>query len=316
MLSVLGTKAVSATLSAVLTSLCGLLPWKIGKYVDPENQRHKFVISLSLCCGAGILMATCLTHMAPEFIENLEKAYPTFPMPLGLTFMCIGFFLIYLIEETVHSCLQKKGKDKDGVSNILPEGITGPATDCNNKAQLQNGVEEDIPSVEIQQPQKQSTSLREMLTVLALSFHSVFEGMAIGLENSQAHVWLMFSAIAVHKSVIAFCVGLELFTKPANTTVKVSVIYVLTFASMTPLGICVGMGITSVLEPDSQSWLAVVGFSQALAGGTLLYVTVFEILDRERARPDVNGLAQLAAIVLGFAIILAVGVYVEKMGIE
>ena len=47
--------------------------------------------------------------------------------------------------------------------------------------------------------------------MLALSFHAVFEGLAVGLEESTADVWTMFGAIATHKFIITFCVRFDLF---------------------------------------------------------------------------------------------------------
>ena len=37
------------------------------------------------------------------------------------------------------------------------------------------------------------SSLRDFFTVLALSFHAVFEGLAIGLETESKDVWLLFA---------------------------------------------------------------------------------------------------------------------------
>ena len=37
------------------------------------------------------------------------------------------------------------------------------------------------------------SSLRDFFTVLALSFHAVFEGLAIGLEEESKDVWLLFA---------------------------------------------------------------------------------------------------------------------------
>jgi zinc transporter ZupT len=37
------------------------------------------------------------------------------------------------------------------------------------------------------------SSLRDFFTVLALSFHAVFEGLAIGLETEAKDVWLLFA---------------------------------------------------------------------------------------------------------------------------
>ena len=37
------------------------------------------------------------------------------------------------------------------------------------------------------------SALRDFFTVLALSFHAVFEGLAVGLENEAKDVWLLFA---------------------------------------------------------------------------------------------------------------------------
>ena len=45
---------------------------------------------------------------------------------------------------------------------------------------------------------------------------------------------------------------------------------------------------------------------QALAAGTLLYVCVFEILEREKSKEHVPGLLQLLFVILGFTTLLLV----------
>ncbi len=37
-----------------------------------------------------------------------------------------------------------------------------------------------------------ASSIRDFVTVLALSFHAVFEGLAVGLEPDNADVWQLF----------------------------------------------------------------------------------------------------------------------------
>ena len=41
------------------------------------------------------------------------------------------------------------------------------------------------------------------------SLHAVFEGIALGLTASESSVWYLFFAIASHKFVISFCVGMQ-----------------------------------------------------------------------------------------------------------
>ena len=54
------------------------------------------------------------------------------------------------------------------------------------------------------------SAIRTFFVVAALSFHSVIEGMTIGLERDGTEVWMSFLAVSLHKFVIAFSVGVEL----------------------------------------------------------------------------------------------------------
>ena len=46
--------------------------------------------------------------------------------------------------------------------------------------------------------------LRDFFTVLALSFHAVFEGLAVGLETDSKDVWLLFAGKLVTIEMVIF----------------------------------------------------------------------------------------------------------------
>lgn len=143
-------------------------------------------------------------------------------------------------------------------------------------------------------------SFRGFLAVLALSFHAVFEGLAVGLEMNPTNVWYLFGAIATHKFVIAFCVGMELVS--SKTKAFLVIFYIGVFAIVTPLGIGIG-----ILLSDDTSGLAAASsmttILQGMAAGTLLYVVFFEVLQKERANTN-HGAWQLISIILGFMVML------------
>ncbi|XP_075217128.1 zinc transporter ZIP1-like [Lycorma delicatula] len=143
-------------------------------------------------------------------------------------------------------------------------------------------------------------SFRGLLAVLALSFHAIFEGLAVGLEKSVRNVWYMFAAIATHKFVIAFCVGIGLVS--SDTRLPLIVVYVATFAMVTPIGIGIGIALSEEdITQSTDSLLPVL--LQGMAAGTLLYVIFFEVLQRERNNTQ-SGALQLAAIIAGFCTML------------
>ncbi|CAH0754617.1 unnamed protein product [Bemisia tabaci] len=144
-------------------------------------------------------------------------------------------------------------------------------------------------------------SFRGLLAVLALSFHEIFEGLAVGLEKSKKNVWYLFIAIATHKFVIAFCVGVELVS--SKTRLSLLVVYVATFAVVTPIGIGAGIALSTYHGEASDGGLTTT-LLQGMAAGTLLYVVFFEVLQRERANTQ-SGLLQLLAIMAGFGTMFA-----------
>ncbi|CAH1783599.1 unnamed protein product [Owenia fusiformis] len=136
--------------------------------------------------------------------------------------------------------------------------------------------------------------------LLALSFHSIFEGIALGLQESNAQIWLLFVSLAVHKAFIAFGMGstfVETFAK-----IRTTVIFMCIFAIVTPIGIVAGILIT-IYGGDNGNNVAT-GVLQTIATGTFLYVTFFEVLGHEIgdhskfSRP--KDLLKLLATIIGF----------------
>lgn len=165
----------------------------------------------------------------------------------------------------------------------------------NNNGDKANGIDDDIIV----------SSLRGLLIVLALSVHELFEGLAVGLEGSAQNVWYLFSAVAAHKLVLAFCVGVELIV--AKTHRWLAFVYVLTFSIVSPIGIGIGILVSS---GDVNSSTALVSaILQGLASGTLLYVVFFEILQKDK-----SGLLQLVATLIGFFIMFGLQ-FISKFSI-
>ncbi|CAG5133593.1 unnamed protein product [Candidula unifasciata] len=118
--------------------------------------------------------------------------------------------------------------------------------------------------------------LRAFLLLFALSFHTIFDGLAVGLQDSISAIWQVFTAIAIHKSIIAFCLGLELFKCHPDQPWR-AFSWICFFSLMSPIGIGLGIGLTSGGIDDLARLLSS-SILQGLAAGTFLYVTFLEIL--------------------------------------
>lgn len=103
----------------------------------------------------------------------------------------------------------------------------------------------------------------------------------------------MLGAVSAHKLVIAFCIGVELISNRTKTWL--SVVYITTFAIVSPLGIGIGLILVGGEGATAAGVYSVV--LQGLASGTLLYVIFFEIWKSDR-----TGIIQYIAALFGFGL--------------
>ncbi|XP_003493713.1 zinc transporter ZIP3-like isoform X2 [Bombus vosnesenskii] len=312
MSNILVAKGVTMVILCTVSIAMGILPMRVARRLKwntsgVENPRSMKLVSLLLGFGGGVLFCTTFLHLLPEVKEGLEHLaadgkLPELNFSLAETLTCTGFFIMYLVEESVHTHLRKKqahrkensNKDVTKSTNELVENGQTLANCVSGHSHYNgHGHSHHLPVIMDEKDDFVISSLRGLLIVLGLSVHELFEGLAIGLESSASYVWYMFAGVAAHKFVIAFCIGLELIA--SNTRQYLSVIYVCTFAIVSPLGIAIGMFLVGEESATANGILPVL--LQGLASGTLLYVVFFEILQEHR-----TGLQQYISILFGFAV--------------
>ncbi|XP_062126557.1 zinc transporter ZIP1 [Drosophila sulfurigaster albostrigata] len=349
--SLLMAKVTAMVVLCCASALCGSIPFLLNRFYhwteNQTNARSATVVKCLLYFGGGVLLATTFLHLLPEVQEVVEQLQeceliPELTFPLAELLMCCGFFLMYFIEEAMHSYMHRNQQDNAGAaferghsirhSHLVKPTAAAPgqttnaaelaAPVANASLSVQDLMQNDLEqqkygAVHHQQHSHNhshahnhghshnhmviadasddilASSLRGLFIVLALSLHELFEGMAIGLESSANSVWFMFGAVSAHKLVLAFCVGVELIV--ARTRLSLAVLYVLTFAVVSPLGIGLGILISHGQSGGGPNLISAV--LQGFACGTLIYVVFFEILSKNR-----SGLRAYLALFVGFVI--------------
>ncbi|KAG6613095.1 Zinc (Zn2)-Iron (Fe2) Permease (ZIP) family [Phytophthora cinnamomi] len=120
-----------------------------------------------------------------------------------------------------------------------------------------------------------------MVLFVALSFHSVLEGLGIGAQTETA--WGVFLAIIMHKGLAAFALGSGLVQ--SAMPVAYVMLYMFVFSFMSIIGIVVGW----IIAADSSEDSAAAGICVALASGTFIYVAVMEVIPQEFPRHSHGG---------------------------
>lgn len=117
----------------------------------------------------------------------------------------------------------------------------------------------------------------QMWNVFIICFR--FTGIAIGLQHHEASkVWFLTIAMMIHSATSLFCVGMKFLAMKAST--KSIIHHFIVQALASPIGILVGYWI--LVGGKLEQTLLIDGYFEALSTGTILYITFFEALSKEK----------------------------------
>lgn len=224
--------------------------------------------------------------------------------PLAETMMMIGLFLTVFVEQTALAF------KKDKPSFIDLETFNAGGSEAGSDSEY------DTPFISSSQgfagdgdlhphghqhghfnPAKLAGAgpLRLLGLVFALSAHSVFEGLALGLQDDGAQLASLFLGVAIHETLAAVALGVSV--AKTSLGMKHAVKLGLTVSLMIPLGMVLGMVIESA---QTLAGTVVSVVLQGLAAGTFLFITFFEILSRELDEKQ-DRLLKVLFLILGYA---------------
>lgn len=272
-------KIVVIVVLLLVTLIFCFIPYVLNrwfKWTDraQTNARDFLAVLCLLNFGGGVLIATTFIHILPAVIGTVDALQQcdmlvTTPFALPEILMCTGFYLMYSIEELMYFVVGRQQRRKRQALQRAEKAEKGLEQAEEQEQQQQLEVEEE----------EQPNWLRGLGIIVALSLHELFGGMAIGLEGSVDTVWFMCGAIAAHKLVLAFSIGMEIMM--AHTRWLIAVIYLIVFSIVTPIGVGIGIAVSESSAANEPSIPA--GILQGIACGTLLYVVYFEIVAKNHA---------------------------------
>uniref|UniRef100_A0A1A8HQN8 Zinc transporter ZIP3 n=3 Tax=Nothobranchius TaxID=28779 RepID=A0A1A8HQN8_NOTKU len=284
--------------------------------VDCEKaNRYRRALALCNSFGGGVFLATCFNTLLPAVREKvlivLKQLNIDGDYPLAETMMMVGFFITVFVEQAVLSFRRDKpsfidletfnagGSDAGSDSEYDTPFISSPRGSA-ERGGAQGHHHGHFAPTEV----AGAGPLRLASLVLALSAHSVFEGLALGLQEDGAKLGRLFLGVAVHETLAAVALGVS--TAKASIGMTDATKLGVTVSLMIPLGAVVGMGIESA---QTLAAGVVSALLQGLAAGTFLFVTFFEILSRE-LEDKRDRLLKVLFLILGYAA-LAVLIFIK-----
>lgn len=291
-----------------LAGMLGLFGLMLGGVLVPvrlllvdrdKAQRYRRPLSLCNSFGGGVFLATCFNALLPTVRDKVSAVFSELQTssdyPVAETMMMLGFFLTVFVEQAVLTFRKER-----------PSFINLETFNAGGGSEAGSDSEYDTPFISGPAPRHHGHShfdpahlaaagpLRLISLVLALSAHSVFEGLALGLQEEGGKLGGLFLGVAVHETLAAVALGVSMAR--AALTMRDAAKLGATVSAMIPLGVVVGISIASA-QTFAGNVVSVV--LQGLAAGTFLFVTFFEILARELEEKQ-DRLLKVLFLVLGY----------------
>ncbi|NXQ39395.1 S39A3 protein, partial [Catharus fuscescens] len=283
----------------VLLLAGALLPVRLIEADYEKAQRSRRALALWNAFGGGVFLATCFNALLPavrgKLDEILRQNNITTDYPVAETIMMVGFFLSVFVDQ-LFLTLQKEKPSFIDLETFNAGSDGGSDSEYESPFMGSARGRDHGPHSHLNLPELARCGPRRLLgLVFALCTHSIFEGLALGLQEDGSRVVSLFLGVAVHETLVAVALGISMAkaSLPLRDAAKLAVAVCL----MIPLGIGIGMGIES-----SRSAAGSVAslLLQGVAGGTFLFITFFEILAKELEDKS-HRLLKVLCLVLGYA---------------
>ena len=190
--------------------------------------------------------------------------------------------IMYKRKNSYTETINKKDKVKE-IANIISnqkEKIFELDDEYASLIQVKNDKEnnnndkinEEEKNDKEKEKEKEKNTLTPYVLLMALSLHGIFEGIALGVLNSNSECIVLFIAIIAHKWAESFALGISFYNAGIQNKIFIEMLTIFTF--FTPVGILIGMYF-------SKSGLLIEGIMLSISSGTFIYVSTSEVIVEE-----------------------------------
>ena len=277
-------KVVSIVVFLVMAVIFGVMPHFIEKC-----RKSTTFLSVSNAFAGGLFLGIGLFHVLPESNEMLEDLTDA---PLAFFCAFLSYALILFVEKVsfnshsllhdhdhLHIHLHKEEKEeKDEKEAPMVKVDMKPKDEEHENEHENNDADHHEHEHEHEEHTHKGSSITPYILLLALGFHGLFEGMALGIQSSVQSTLSLFLAIAAHKWAASLTLGIS-FVK-AGIMRRQLIIMVLIFAFIGPVGVAIGLILSSTANEIVQ------GIFLAISVGTFIYIACTEVLVEEFENPN------------------------------
>ncbi|KAK8296022.1 hypothetical protein V6Z12_D05G099200 [Gossypium hirsutum] len=214
--------------------------------------------------AGGVFLATSLIHFLSDSNETFgDLTTKTYPFAFMLA--SVGY-LLTMLGDCIIVSVTSSSKREVRVQVQVEEGRT--ADDEHSK---DVGMDSNNPVF------FKTTSFGDtLLLILALCFHSIFEGIAIGVAGTKGDAWKNLWTISLHKIFAAIAMGIALLRMIPKRPFLLTCGYSFAFAVSSPIGVGIGIAIDATTQGHVADWIYAI--SMGLACGVFIYVAINHLI--------------------------------------
>lgn len=289
-------KIISIVVFLAMATGFGVMPYFIKKC----RTSTKF-LGIANAFSGGLFLGIGLFHVLPESAEMLESFSE---MPVAYFCAFLSYALILFVEKiafnshallhdhdhkenksnriTLSKLNESESMDEDKKPMIKLEEPKPIKKEENHEDHEDNEDNEDHDEKEKHEHHhdhsKKPAGLTSYILLLALGFHGLFEGMALGIQSDVQSTLSLFLAIVAHKWAASLTLGISIVK--AGVSKSQLIIMVLIFAFIGPIGVSFGLILTTAASDTVE------GIFLAISVGTFIYISCSEVLIEEFENPE------------------------------
>ena len=278
-------KIVSIVVLFAMAIGFGIMPY----FITSCRTSTKF-LGLANAFSGGLFLGIGLFHILPESAEKLEGLTEA---PIAYFIAFASYAIILFVEKIAfdsHSLVHKHEHGHENIQNSKEEDHKHELEHIQNSEeehhkqvheQIQNSEEvrqnANEPKI-VNERNEEKPGIIPYILLLALGFHGLFEGMALGIQSKIQGTVFLLIAIVAHKWAASLTLGIS-FVK-SKLSKKQLIIMVLIFALIGPVGIALGLILSSTANEQVE------GILLAISTGTFLYIACSEVIIDEFENPN------------------------------
>lgn len=255
-----GPKPNLRSKSLILVKIWCLILVFVGTFVGGVSpyffKWNEGFLVLGTQFAGGVFLGTALMHFLSDANETFQDL-TSVEYPFAFMLACGGYLLTMSAD-----CVISYVYGKQNSSDVEDQEVN------------RNGKDESAPTkIGITSASSLGDSI---LLIVALCFHSVFEGIAIGISDTKADAWKALWTISLHKIFAAIAMGIALLRMIPDRPLLSCASYAFAFAISSPIGVAIGIVIDQTTQGRVADWIFAI--SMGIACGVFVYVSINHLL--------------------------------------